>query len=63
MVSAPYDWKYNIVMDVDRERVFNSGLDVVDSVLVTGFFVVPEVPIVILAIMSSVIAIKKKLSP
>jgi len=63
LVSAPYDWKYNIVMDVDRERVFNSGLDVVDSVLVTGFFVVPEVPIVILAIMSSVIAIKKKLSP
>jgi len=35
---------YDIVMDVDCDGVFDSGKDQVDSMLITGFFVVPEVP-------------------
>jgi hypothetical protein len=37
--------KYDIVMDVDNDGVFDAGLDLVDSVLIAGFFVVPEYPL------------------
>lgn len=35
---------YDIVMDWDNDGVFDAGLDLVDSVLITGFTVIPEVP-------------------
>ncbi|HKZ93006.1 MAG TPA: hypothetical protein VJ249_00295 [Candidatus Bathyarchaeia archaeon] len=35
---------YDIVMDKDNDAVFDQGLDLVDSVLITGFNVIPEVP-------------------
>lgn len=36
---------YDIVMDVDNDGVFDAGLDPVDSMLITGFHVIPEVPL------------------
>ena len=35
---------YDIVMDVDNDGVFDAGQDLVDSVVITGFSVIPEVP-------------------
>ena len=36
--------QYDIVMDVDNDGVFDTGQDLVDSMLITGFSVIPEVP-------------------
>jgi hypothetical protein len=36
---------YDIVMDVDRDGVFDAELDCVDDMEITGFFVVPEIPL------------------
>ena len=35
---------YDIVMDVDRDGVYDAELDCVDSLEVVGFSVIPEVP-------------------
>ena len=36
--------KYDIVMDANNNGVFDAGTDLVDSLLITGFNVIPEVP-------------------
>jgi len=36
---------YDIVMDVNNNGIFDAGLDLVDSVVITGFSVIPEVPL------------------
>jgi hypothetical protein len=49
---------YDIVMDVDNDGVFDTGLDLVDSVQIVGFNVVPEVPFgVAMAFLSMIIAL------
>jgi hypothetical protein len=35
---------YDIVMDANNNGVFETGTDLIDSVLITGFHVIPEVP-------------------
>jgi len=36
---------YDVVMDVDNDGVFDEELDIIDSVTITGFNVIPEVPL------------------
>jgi hypothetical protein len=49
---------YDIVMDVDRDGVFDAELDCVDDLEIAGFFVIPEVPFgAIMASLSMLVAL------
>jgi hypothetical protein len=50
--------KYDIVMDVDRDGVFDAELDCVDDMKITGLHVVPEVPLgTIMSALSMLVAL------
>jgi hypothetical protein len=49
---------YDIVMDANNNGVFETGTDLIDSVLITGFHVIPEVPLgTAIASLSMIIAL------